>query len=197
MLCCCLVHKPLEAHLEAHKEQMTMRWNIDGSHSTAEFSVRHLMITNVKGRFGTLSGTVDYDPEKPEASQIDVTIDATSIDTRDEKRDTHLRSPDFIDVKKFPSLTFKSTSVKKTDDGFAATGDLTIHGVTKPETLEVEGPSDKNKDPWGNTRIGASATAKINRKDIGHNWNAALEAGGVLVGEQDKISIEVSLVQAK
>ena len=174
-----------------------MRWNIDGSHSTAEFSVRHLMITNVKGRFGTLSGTVDYDPEKPEASQIDVTIDATSIDTRDEKRDAHLRSPDFFDVEKFPSLTFKSTSVKKTDDGFAATGDLTIHGVTKPVTLEVEGPSDQNKDPWGNTRIGASATAKINRKDFGLNWNAALEAGGVLVGEHVKISIEVSLVQAK
>jgi len=174
-----------------------MRWNIDGSHSTAEFSVRHLMITNVKGRFGTLSGTVDYDPEKPEASQIDVTIDATSIDTRDEKRDAHLRSPDFFDVEKFPSLTFKSTSVKKTDDGFAATGDLTIHGVTKPVTLEVEGPSDQSKDPWGNTRIGASATAKINRKDFGLNWNAALEAGGVLVGEQVKISIEVSLVQAK
>jgi len=174
-----------------------MRWNIDGSHSTAEFSVRHLMITNVKGRFGTLSGTVDYDPEKPEASQIDVTIDATSIDTRDEKRDAHLRSPDFFDVEKFPSLTFKSTSVKKTDDGFAATGDLTIHGVTKPVTLEVEGPSDQSKDPWGNTRIGASATAKINRKDFGLNWNAALEAGGVLVGEQVKISIDVSLVQAK
>jgi polyisoprenoid-binding protein YceI len=176
---------------------MTMRWNIDGSHSTAEFSVRHLMITNVKGRFGTLSGTVDYDPEKPEASQIDVTIDATSIDTRDEKRDAHLRSPDFFDTEKFPSLTFKSTSVKKTDDGFAATGDLTIHGVTKSVTLEVEGPSESNKDPWGNTRIGASATAKINRKDFGLNWNAALEAGGVLVGEQVKISIEVSLVQAK
>jgi polyisoprenoid-binding protein YceI len=174
-----------------------MRWNIDGSHSTAEFSVRHLMITNVKGRFGTVAGTVDYDAEKPEASQIDVTIDATSIDTRDEKRDGHLRSPDFFDVEKSPAITFKSTSVKKTDDGFAATGDLTIRGVTKPVTLEVEGPSEPNKDPWGNTRIGASATTKINRKDFGLNWNTALEAGGVLVGEQVKISIEVSLVQAK
>jgi polyisoprenoid-binding protein YceI len=174
-----------------------MRWNIDGSHSAAEFSVRHLMITNVKGRFGTLSGTVDYDPEKPEASQIDVTIDATSIDTRDEKRDAHLRSGDFFDTEKFPSITFKSTSVKQTDDGFAATGDLTIHGVTKPVTLEVETPSAQSKDPWGNTRIGASATTKINRKDFGLNWNAALEAGGVLVGEQIKIAIEVSLIQAK
>jgi polyisoprenoid-binding protein YceI len=176
---------------------MTMRWNIDGSHSTAEFSVRHLMITNVKGRFGTLSGTVDYDPEKPEASQIDVTIDATSVDTRDEKRDAHLRSPDFFDTEKFPTLTFKSTSVKKTDDGFAATGDLTIHGVTKPVTLEVETPSAQSKDPWGNTRIGTSAHAKINRTDFGLNFNAALETGGVLVGEHVKISIEVSLVQAK
>ena len=174
-----------------------MRWNIDGSHSTAEFSVRHLMITNVKGRFGTLSGTVDYDPENPEASQIDVTIDATSIDTRDEKRDAHLRSPDFFDTEKFPTLTFKSTSVKRTDDGFAATGDLTIHGVAKPVTLEVETPSSPNKDPWGNTRIGASAHTKINRKDWGLNWNAALEAGGVLVGEQVKISIDVSMIQAK
>jgi polyisoprenoid-binding protein YceI len=176
---------------------MNMRWNIDGSHSTAEFSVRHLMITNVKGRFGTLSGTVDYDPEKPEASQIDVTIDASSVDTRDEKRDAHLRSPDFFDTEKFPSLTFKSTSVKKTDDGFAATGDLTIHGVTKPVTLEVDTPSAQSKDPWGNTRIGTSAHTKINRTDFGLNFNAALETGGVLVGEQVKISIEVSLVQAK
>ena len=174
-----------------------MKWNIDPSHSTAEFSVRHLMITNVKGRFGKLEGSVNYDPEKPEASQIDVTIDATSIDTRDEKRDAHLRSPDFFDVEKFPSLTFKSTSVKKTDDGFAATGDLTIHGVTKPVTLEVEGPSEVTKDPWGNQRIGASATAKVNRKDWGLNWNAALETGGVLVGETVKISLEVSLVAAK
>ncbi|MEO6776110.1 MAG: YceI family protein [Kofleriaceae bacterium] len=174
-----------------------MRWNIDGTHSTAEFTVRHLMITNVRGRFGTLSGTVDYDVEKPEASTIDVTIDATSIDTRDEKRDTHLRSPDFFDTEKFPTLTFKSTSVKPGGDGLLATGNLTIHGVTKEVTLDVETPSAPNKDPWGNTRIGTSATAKINRKDFGLNWNTALEAGGVLVGEQVKISIEVSLVQAK
>ena len=126
-----------------------------------------------------------------------MSIDATSIDTRDEKRDTHLRSADFFDTEKFPAITFKSTSVKKTDDGFAATGDLTIHGVTKQVTLEVETPSEPNKDPWGNARIGTSATTKINRKDFGLNWNAALEAGGVLVGEQIKISIEVSLVQAK
>ena len=174
-----------------------MRWNIDGSHSTAEFSVRHLMITNVKGRFGTLSGTVDYDPEKPEASQVDVTIDATSIDTRDEKRDAHLRSADFFDTEKFPTLTFKSKSVKKGGEGFLATGDLTIHGVTKEVVLDVETPSATTQDPWGNSRIGTTATAKIDRKDFGLIWNGVLEAGGVLVGEQIKISIEVSLVQAK
>ena len=174
-----------------------MRWNIDPTHSTAEFSVRHLMITNVKGRFGALSGTVDYDAAAPEQAKINVTIDATSIDTRDEKRDGHLRSPDFFDVEKFPTITFVSKKVTKGDDGLLATGDLTMHGVTKEITLEVETPSAPGKDPWGNTRIGTSAHAKANRKDWGLNWNSALEAGGVLVGEQVKITIEVSLTEAK
>ena len=173
-----------------------MRWNIDGSHSTAEFSVRHLMITNVKGRFGTLSGSVDFDPGKPELASIDATIDATSIDTRDEKRDAHLRSADFFDVEKYPTLTFKSKKVTKTGDGFTAVGDLTMHGVTKEVTLEVEELSQPNKDPWGNTRMGASAHGKINRKDWGLGWNQALETGGVLVGEQVKLSLEISMVSA-
>jgi polyisoprenoid-binding protein YceI len=174
-----------------------MKWNIDASHSTAEFSVRHMMITNVKGRFGKLEGTVEYDPARPELSKFEATIDASSIDTRDEKRDAHLRSADFFDVENNPKITFTSREVKKTEDGFTAIGDLTMHGVTKPITLEIDGPSEATKDPWGNTRIGASAHAKINRKDWGLNWNAALEAGGVLVGETVKISLEVSLVQAK
>lgn len=174
-----------------------MRWNIDPTHSTAEFSVRHLMITNVKGRFGALAGTVDYDAAAPEQAKINVTIDATSIDTRDEKRDGHLRSADFFDVEKFPTITFVSKKVTKGDDGLLATGDLTMHGVTKEITLEVETPSAPGKDPWGNTRIGSSAHAKVNRKDWGLNWNSALEAGGVLVGEQIKITIEVSLTEAK
>jgi polyisoprenoid-binding protein YceI len=173
-----------------------MRWNIDPSHSAAEFSIRHLMITNVKGRFGKLSGTVDLDTDHPESSKIDVTIDATSIDTRDDKRDAHLRSPDFFDVEKFPTLTFKSTKVTRTGDGFAVLGDLTMHGITKEVTLEVDELSSPGKDPWGNTRLGTSAKAKINRKDWGLSWNAALETGGVLVGEQVKISIDVSLVAA-
>jgi polyisoprenoid-binding protein YceI len=174
-----------------------MKWNIDLSHSTAEFSVRHMMITNVKGRFGKFEGTVEYDPAHPELSKFEATLDAASIDTRDEKRDAHLRSADFFDVEHHPKLTFKSTEIKKTSDGFAAVGDLTMHGITKPITLEIEGPTAPHADPWGNTRIGATAHAKINRKDWGLNWNAALEAGGVLVGETVKITLEVSLVQAK
>ena len=174
-----------------------MRWNIDPSHSTAEFTVRHLMITNVRGRFGKLSGTVDFDPEKPDQADVSVSIDATSIDTREEKRDAHLRSADFFDVEKFPTLEFKSKRVEKTDDGFQIIGDLAMHGVTKEVALDVEGPTSPSKDPWGNTRIGASATAKINRKDWGLHWNTALETGGVLVGEQVKIQLEVSLVAAK
>ncbi|HTR51807.1 MAG TPA: YceI family protein [Kofleriaceae bacterium] len=174
-----------------------MRWNIDPSHSTAEFTVRHLMITNVRGRFGKLAGTVEYDPERPEATQIDATIDATSIDTQEAKRDAHLRSPDFFDVEKFPTLTFRSSKVSKTRDGLDVTGDLTMHGVTRQIVLAVETPSDATKDPWGNTRIGATATAKLNRKDWGLNWNAALEAGGVLVGEQVKIQLEIQLTADK
>ena len=173
-----------------------MRWNIDSSHSTAEFTVRHLMITNVRGRFGKVSGSVEYDPAKPEASSIEATIDASSIDTRDEKRDAHLRSADFFDVEKYPTLTFKSKKVTKTGDGFTALGDLTMHGVTKEVTLEVEELSQPNKDPWGNTRMGASAHGKINRKDWGLGWNQALETGGVLVGEQVKLSLEISMVSA-
>jgi polyisoprenoid-binding protein YceI len=173
-----------------------MRWNIDASHSTAEFSIRHLMISNVRGRFGKLTGTVELDPKNPEASSIDVTIDAASIDTRDEKRDAHLRSADFFDVEKYPNVAFKSKSVKRAGDGFEVLGDLTMHGITKEVVLEVEALSNPGKDPWGNTRVGTSATAKINRKDWGLHWNAALETGGVLVGEQVKISLEVELVAA-
>ena len=174
-----------------------MRWTIDPSHSTAEFTVRHLMITNVRGRFGKIAGTVELDLERPEQAKIEVTIDATSIDTGDEKRDAHLRSGDFFDVEHHPTLEFRSKQVARKGDGFAVTGELTMHGVTKEVTLEVEGPTSPTKDPWGGTRIGASATGKLNRKDWGLHWNAPLEAGGVLVGEQVKLAIEVSLVAAK
>ncbi len=172
------------------------RYTIDASHSTAEFSVRHLMITNVRGRFSSLSGTVEFDAANPANSKINVTIDASSIDTRDEKRDAHLKSADFFETDKYPTITFTSTKVEKSGDGYKAIGDLTMHGVTAPVTLEVEGPTAEQKDPWGNQRAGASATAKINRKDWGLSWNGALEAGGVLVGEQVKIEIEISMIAA-
>jgi polyisoprenoid-binding protein YceI len=172
------------------------RYNIDGSHSTAEFSVRHLMITNVRGRFGTLSGTVDFDATNPASSKVNVTIDATSIDTRDAKRDAHLKSADFFETDKYPTITFISTKVEKSGAGYTCTGELTMHGVTGPVTLEVDGPSAEQKDPWGNQRAGASATAKLNRKDWGLHWNGALEAGGVLVGEQVKLEIEISMIAA-
>ncbi len=173
-----------------------MLWNIDPTHSTAEFSVRHLMITNVRGRFGKLSGAIEYDPEHPASASITATIDVTSIDTRDENRDTHLRSPDFFDVAQYPTITFKSRTVTARGEGFSAVGDLTMHGVSREVTLDVEELSAPTRDPWGNQRIGASAQTKINRKEWNLGWNQLLEAGGVAVGETVKITLEISMVQA-
>src|SRR4051812_40916379 len=177
---------------------MSNQWVVDGSHSNASFSVKHLMITNVRGEFHKVEGVVSWDPAKPEATTIEATVDVSTITTRDEKRDGHLKSPDFFDVEKYPTLTFKSKSVKvKGKEELSVTGDLTIHGVTKEVVLEVEGPSAPTSDPWGNVRIGATATAKVKREDFGLSWNAALEAGGVLVGSEVKITIDVSLIQQK
>ncbi|HET9100948.1 MAG TPA: YceI family protein, partial [Acidobacteriaceae bacterium] len=161
---------------------------IDPAHSSVHFSVRHLMVSNVRGEFAKISGTVKYDPEKPETSTVEATIDATSISTRDAQRDAHLKSADFLDVEKFPALTFRSKKIEVAAGGGKVTGDLTIHGVTREITLDVEGPTAEMKDPWGKQRIGASATAKLNRKDFGLTWNAALEAGGVMVGDEVKIT---------
>ena len=176
-----------------------MRWNIDGSHSTAEFAVRHLMITNVKGRFGTLSGTVDYDPEKPEASQIDVTIDATSIDTRDEKRDAHLRSPDFFDAQRFPQITFRSARIegnppKKEGDRFRLVGDLVIRDTSMDVVLDCE-YAGRGTDPWGKTRAGFSFSTELDRREWGLKWNQAIETGGVLVANKVRVEGEVQFVR--
>ena len=174
------------------------QWLIDASHSSAGFSVRHMMISNVRGEFQKLEGKVTWDPARPEATQVEATIDAASISTRDAQRDGHLKSPDFFDVEKFPSLTFKSKSVKAAgSDALSVRGDLTIHGVTKEVVLEIEGPSAPSTDPFGNVRIGATATTKIKRDDFGLVWNAALETGGVLVGHEVKITIDISLIQQK
>ncbi|HLY61252.1 MAG TPA: YceI family protein [Terriglobia bacterium] len=176
---------------------MTTTYKIDPAHSTAHFVVKHMMITNVHGAFSNVQGSVVRDPANPEQSKVDVVIDAKTIQTQEPDRDKHLRSADFLDVDKYPTITFKSTSVKSAGEGeLSISGDLTIHGVTKPVVLKVEGPTAESKDPWGNLRMGASGTTKIKRSDFGLTWNAALETGGILVGDDVKIELEVSLIKA-
>ena len=172
-----------------------LTYAIDPAHSSVHFSVRHLMVSNVRGEFTKVSGTVNFDPEKPETSTIEATIDATSISTRDQQRDGHLKSPDFLDTEKFPTIAFRSKKVEIVSGGGKVTGDLTIHGVTREIVLDVEGPTPEIKDPWGKQRIGASATAKLSRKDFGLTWNAALETGGVMVGDEVKITLDVEVVR--
>ncbi len=172
-------------------------WSIDPAHSLAEFKVRHMMVTNVKGRFSGISGSLHLNPADITASRVEASIAAASIDTREPQRDTHLKSADFFDVEKFPTLTFQSTRVARTPDGeLAVTGDLAMHGVTRSVVFAVENLSQPAKDPWGNLRIGLSATARINRKDFGMTFNAALETGGVLVGDEVTINLEVEFIQA-
>ena len=173
-------------------------WNIDPDHSTVGFKIRHLMVSNVNGHFTTYSGSIEVNEADITKSKVNVSIDAASIDTNVTKRDDHLRSPDFFDVAKYPKITFVSKSISKAGpDRLQVKGDLTIHGVTKEVVLDVEGPTPESKDPWGNIRKGATATTKINRKDFGLNWNAALETGGVLVGDDVNITLEVELIKAK
>jgi polyisoprenoid-binding protein YceI len=175
----------------------TTTWNLDPVHSIAEFKVKHMMISNVKGQFTGISGLLDLDESDLANSRVEATVDAFSINTRDAQRDAHLKSADFFDVEQFPTLSFRSTKVKRAGDGeLALTGDLTMHGVTREVVFQVEGPTPPAKDPWGNTRIGLSATTKINRKDFGLTWNAALEAGGILVGEEVTITLDVQFVKA-
>jgi polyisoprenoid-binding protein YceI len=172
-----------------------MAWTLDLTHSTVGFTVRHMVVAKVRGHFSKFSIDLNYVPENPLASSVNAVIEAASIDTKVEQRDNHLRSPDFFDVANFPTLTFASTSVKKTsDEGFEIQGNLTIRGITKPVTLEVEG-GGLAKDPWGNTRTGFSAKTSILRKDFGLTWNQALETGGVLVGEKVEIELDLEVVQ--
>lgn len=171
-------------------------WKIDPAHSSAEFKVKHMMISNVKGSFSGLSGTLRENATNPSLSGVEASVDVATVSTGDAQRDGHLKSADFFDVEKFPTMTFKSTNVKhKGEAEYEVTGDLTLHGITKPVTFAVEGPSAPGKDPWGNTKIGLSATAKINRKDFGLAWNSALETGGLLVGEDVTISLEVQFIK--
>jgi polyisoprenoid-binding protein YceI len=182
------------AALSAPSLALAANYEIDSAHSAAQFSVRHMMVSNVRGQFSKVSGTAVLDDKDPKKSMIDATIDASTIDTREPKRDAHLKSPDFFDVEKFPTITFKSTDVKKTGKGkYTAKGDLTMHGVTKPVVLAIESAETELKDPWGNVKRGAVATTKVNRKDFGLNWNQALEAGGVLVGDEVQVTLDIEL----
>lgn len=165
---------------------------IDATHSNVEFAVRHMMISTVKGRFGGVEGAVTI-PENGQPT-IDVTINTTSIDTRSEQRDAHLKSADFFDVETYPELRFVSTRVERTSDGYKVTGDLTIRDVTRPVTLDVT-EEGAGVDPWGNQKAAFSATGKINRGDFGLNWNAALETGGVLVSDEVKLFVDAQLVK--
>jgi len=175
----------------------TSTWNLDPVHSVAEFKVKHMMISHVKGQFTGVSGVLTLDGSDATKSHVEASIDASSINTRDAQRDGHLKSADFFHVEEHPALTFRSTSIRRTgEDELAVTGDLTIRGVTKSVVFQVEGPTPPNKDPWGNLRIGLSATTKINRKDFGLTWNAALEAGGFLVGDEITITLDVQFIKA-
>lgn len=171
-------------------------WQIDPAHSAAQFSVRHLMVSNVRGEFHNLKGTIQLGEKDITKSSVEVSIDATTLDTREPKRDAHVKSADFLDVANFPTMTFKSKSVSKGSDGrLRVTGDLTIRGVSKEVVLDVDGPTPAIKDPWGNWRRGVSATTKINRKDFGVAWNALIEGGGAVVGDEVSITLDVEFVQ--
>jgi polyisoprenoid-binding protein YceI len=175
----------------------TITWKLDPAHSAAEFKVKHMMISNVKGSITGLTGALTEHTVDSTLSSVEASVDLSTLSTGDAQRDGHLKSADFFEVEKYPTMNFKSTKVVPKGEGeYAVAGDLTIHGITKPVTFAVEGPSAPGKDPWGNTRIGLSATTKINRKDFGLNWNAALETGGILVGEDVQITLDVQFIKA-
>jgi len=170
-------------------------WDIDPAHTTVGFSVRHMMVSNVRGEFGKVTGAVNWHDTDVTKSTAEATVDATTINTREPKRDDHLKSADFFDVAKYPTITFKSTTVKKLGaDRLQIKGDLTMHGITKPVTLEAT-YTNEVKDPWGNTRRGASAHTKLNRKDFDLKWNKTLESGGVLVGDDVDITLDLELIK--
>jgi polyisoprenoid-binding protein YceI len=175
----------------------TTTWKIDPAHSVAEFKVKHMMISNVKGQFAKVSGALTLDESELTKSRVEATIEAASLETRDAQRDAHLKSPDFFDAERFPTLSFKSSSIDLVRDGeMAVEGNLTIRDVTRKVIFSVEGPTPPAKDPWGNTRVAVSATTKINRKDFGLTWNAALETGGILVGDEVTFTLDVQFIKA-
>jgi polyisoprenoid-binding protein YceI len=176
----------------------TTSWALDPAHTSVTFRVKHMMVTNVRGEFQSVSGTAVWNPAHPEKSSVDVTIDVASVNTRDEKRDAHLRSADFFDVEKFPTMTFRSKGITRKKDGqLELVGELTIRGTTRIVVLDVEGPTPPHADPWGGTRIGASARTSIKRSEFGMMYNSVLEAGGVLIGDEVTIEIDAEFIQKK
>jgi polyisoprenoid-binding protein YceI len=176
---------------------LASNWEIDSGHSSANFTVKHLMVSNVKGEFGKVTGTINLDDKDVTKSSVTASIDASTIDTRSEQRDGHLKSPDFFDVAKYPTITFKSKKVEKAGEGkLKVTGDLTMKGVTKEVALDVDAAAKEMKNPFNGAIVrGMSATTQLNRKDFGLNWNKSLESGGVLVGDEVKVALELELVK--
>jgi polyisoprenoid-binding protein YceI len=186
----------LAAVLTLSASAATTTWQIDPMHSDAGFAVTHLMISTVRGEFHNIKGTVVLDDKDISKSTVSVTIDATSVDTREPGRDKDLKSANFFDVEKYPTFTFKSTKVESVGGGkLKVTGDLSIHGVTKSVVLDVDGPKSPIKDPWGMQRSAVSATTKINRKDFGVNWAKTMDTGGAIVGDEVNITLDIEMVQ--
>ncbi len=169
-------------------------WKLDPTHTSVEFSAKHLMITTVKGTIADIEGTINVDERNPQNSSVEATLKTASIDTRTDQRDQHLRSADFFDVEKFPEIKFRSTRIEGNQESFKLTGDLTIRDVTKPIALDVEFEG-RNRDPWGGERIGFSAKGKIDRREFGLTYNQVLETGGVVVGNDIKINLEVEAIK--
>jgi len=174
-----------------HASTTSSTWTLDPAHTLVEFAAKHLMITTVKGRFTGVSGTIHIDETDPTASSVEAVIDSASIDTRTDQRDAHLKSADFLEVARYPQITFRSTRVERAGDAhYRVTGDLTIHGVTKPVVLDVH-DEGRTKDPWGGERAGFSATTRIDRRDFGLTWSQVVESGGLVVGNEIRITLEV------
>ena len=186
----------LVAALAVPAPAATTTWQIDPAHTAAGFSVKHMMIATVRGQFKGITGMVLWDDQDIDKSIVDVTIDANTIDTGEPKRDADLKSANFFDVKNYPAITFKSTKIEKISAGkMKVTGNLAIHGVTKQVVLDVEGPSGAIKDPWGKTRVALNATTTVNRMDYGVKWNANLDGGGVVVGDNVNITIDLEMTK--
>jgi polyisoprenoid-binding protein YceI len=191
-----LLAAALSAVLTIPAAAATSTWQIDPAHTAAGFAVKHLMISTVRGQFKGITGTVTWDDQDVSKSSVDVSIDANTVDTSEPMRDKDLKSDKFFDVAKYPTITFKSKKVEAVSAGkVKITGDLTIHGVTREAVLDVEGPTPPVKDPWGNTRVAASASIKVNRQDYGVKWNANMDGGGVVVGDDVSITIDLEMTK--